>query len=101
MITETAHDVFWLARYAHNTLDPLLRQARELEPSLSFGIEMLFNTEACPFTKTHHLIINSHWNRGGMFIQTTTIRTPEQIDALAGKVGDWIAAGCPALARSL
>ena len=42
MTTLTDHDVFWLARYAHNTLAPLFAEVKAIEPSLRFSIELAF-----------------------------------------------------------
>lgn len=51
------HDVFWLARYAHNTLAPLIKAAQQYEPSVTHSIEMAFDHADAPYHKQPHLTI--------------------------------------------
>ncbi|WP_346924636.1 hypothetical protein [uncultured Arthrobacter sp.] len=82
MTTPTDHDVFWLARYAYNTLAPLIAEAKSIEPSIRFSLEMRF-----PNTETHHgdgsIAAYAHWDRDDMFLYTPAQRTKADIDKLA------------------
>lgn len=85
------HEVFWLARYAHNTLAPLLKEAREYEPSMDFTIQMAFCNEDSPFHKYSHIVVSSHWKRDGMFHLSTTLTDKGGVDHVASNVRDFIA----------
>jgi hypothetical protein len=87
---ETAHDVFWLARHAHNTLAPLITAAQQYEPSINLHIEMNFCDANSPFSKNNSIGVDSHWKRGGMFHQGIQITTQAQIARIAAKVQDFI-----------
>jgi hypothetical protein len=82
----TSHDIFWLARYAHNTLAPVFAQAKAIEPSLQFQIEITFADEDSKFSHENHITIASHWGRDGMFQYSTWLRTKADVDRFAAKV---------------
>lgn len=80
------NDVFWLARYAFNTLNPLVEEAKAIEPSIQFHLELGFADADSEFQKDNHVNCVSHWGRDGMFFQTWHHQTKSDIDALAKKV---------------
>lgn len=82
----TAHDIFFLARMAHNTLDPLFKAARQYEPSVFPRIEMDFGGTDGPYHGYHHITIVSHWKREGMFLQSVALTSKDDIDKVAAKV---------------
>ncbi len=86
MATLTDHDVFWLARYAHNTLAPLMDEAKAIEPSIQFHLELAFADADSKFQQDNHVNFLSHWGRDGMFLQTWHHRTKADIDKLAEQV---------------
>ncbi|MDQ5860643.1 MAG: hypothetical protein M3536_00060 [Actinomycetota bacterium] len=98
----TAHDIFWLARYAHNVTAPLFAQAKAIEPTISFSIEINFSEPGARFFETHAIVISAWWIRDGMFQMSSRLETKEAVDRFAAKVeGDvanlqpletWIAA---------
>ena len=84
---ESAHDVFWLARYAHNTLDPLFKAARQYEPSLYLVMQMNFSGA----TLTENSVsVFGHWDRDRMFLYAPTLRTTAGVDKAAAKVQKFI-----------
>jgi len=80
------NDVFWLARYAHNTLAPLFAEAKAIEPSIQFHLELAFADTDSKFQKDNHVNVVSHWGRDGMFLQTWHHRTKHDIDKVAEQV---------------
>lgn len=88
--TITDHEVFQLARYAHNTLAPLVDEARQYEPSVTLHIEMSFCNEDSPHHNYNNVGVNSHWKRGGMFHQGICLTTAGEVDDIAKKVRDFI-----------
>lgn len=88
MTTLTDHEVFWLARYAHNTLAPVVAEARKYAPSIQFDIEMSFCTEDSPFHKVNHVTV---WVRAkgqphSSVAHETVMTTRAQVDALVERV---------------
>lgn len=90
MKIETAHDVFWLARYAHNTLDPLFKAARQYEQGLYPRIEMDFCSTNAPYHGYPHITVTSHWKRPGMFLQEICLTTKADVDRAAAKLQAFI-----------
>jgi len=81
----SSHDIFWLARYAHNTLAPVFAQAKTVEPSLQFQIKITFADEDSKFSKENHITVASHWGRDGMFQLSSWLRTKADVDRFAAK----------------
>lgn len=90
MKTNTDHEVFWLARYTHNTLAPLIAEAKAIEPSIRLSIELAFANPSKPFTHGH-VNVYAHWDRDKMFLYDMRHRTKVDIDKLADQVKDKIA----------
>jgi len=86
------HEVFWLARYAHNQLAPLFAEVKALDSSIRFSIEMVFANPDRPYTEGH-LEVRGHWarNKPVMFLQKGHLFTKADIDQLAQVVKDKIA----------
>lgn len=78
----TQHDIFWLSRYAHNKLAPLFAQAKAIEPTVFFSIEMTFS-EAPATWDSSHISVMSHWKRKGMFQHSYCLKTQADVDRLA------------------
>jgi hypothetical protein len=85
----SAHDVFWLARHAHNTLDPLFKEARQSEPTIHFILNLNFAAEH-PVYKADSLGIMGHWDKEGMFIFQPRLHTPEDVAKVAAKIQEFI-----------
>lgn len=85
MTTLNDHEVFWLARYAHNKLAPLFKEAKTVDLTTKFNIEMRFQN---PDTKHQvgSIMVISHWDRGGMFQYTDNLHTKADIDKLVIKI---------------
>lgn len=88
----TSHDIFWLARYAHNTLAPLVKLARDYEPSFTFSVGMNFDHPDAPYLKYHHLdiYVRAEGQSNTILTSTHAATTTDQIDGLAAKVRDFI-----------
>lgn len=84
--TITAHDVFWLARYTHNALQPLIVQAREVDPSIRFHVEMSFDEGATHGQKFNNISVSSHWASHGMFLYEICLTTKEEVDRMADRM---------------
>jgi hypothetical protein len=89
---ESAHDVFWLARYAHNTLDPLVKAAKQYDPTIQWSIELVFADKDSHFAKDNHIDLKAHWKRDRpiMLFQSTHRYTKADVDAVAAKVQAFI-----------
>ena len=85
------NDVFWLARYAHNTLAPLFAEVKAIEPSLQFHIEMCFADSDSKYQQNSHINVFAHWSRAGMLQQDYGLKTKQDIDKLANTIKDKIA----------
>lgn len=85
MSTLTDHDVFWLARYAHNTLAPLFAEAQQVEPTTKFDIDMNFHNPSAELADGY-INIYGHWKRDGMFLYSTRSHSTADIDKLAVKI---------------
>ena len=79
------NDTFWLARYAHTQLAPLFEQAKTIEPSLMFAIQLTF-ADAESAYHGDHVSVYAHWDRKGMFQYSMWHRTKEDVDQFAAKV---------------
>ncbi|HEY8700081.1 MAG TPA: hypothetical protein VIM08_03800 [Arthrobacter sp.] len=84
---QNPNDIFWLARYAHNQTASLFEQAKAVEPSTDFRINIEFCDVATVY-KGNHIGINSHWNRKEplMFQQSTWLYTKADVDRFAAKL---------------
>lgn len=78
-----AQDLFWLAHYTYNTLNPLVEEAKAIEPSVQFGIETTFGHEAAAFNKAHKVKVELHWSRDGMLAQSWSLKTKAEVDQFA------------------
>ena len=88
---DNAHDTFWLGRYAHNKLAPLFTQAKAIEPSIQFIIELTFADKESMYSKENHINVASHWSRDGMFQMSSWLRDKDDVDRFAAKVKDDVA----------
>lgn len=84
--TLTSHYVFWLARYAHNKLQPLFNELREIEPSIYTEIGLRFPTSDSVYPGLNGIQVSVHWKREGMFLHSSSLRSADEIDALAVEV---------------
>jgi tRNA nucleotidyltransferase (CCA-adding enzyme) len=86
-----AHDLFFLAHYAYNTLNPLVEEAKAIDPSVQLGLDVTFGHEAAAYTKAHKVTVEVHWGREGMLARSTNLKTKTDVDLFAdvlrGKVG--------------
>lgn len=82
----SAHEIFWLAHYAYNTLNPLLNEARKIEPSIGLRIEIDTAAKARGRNQNSSLSIVCHWDRERMFLFEHTLTSKEDIDAVAEQV---------------
>ena len=94
MKIESAHDVFWLARYAHNTIDPLITAAQQYDPSATLEIQMGFYHADSPYFGQPHLTIavraKSQPNQIMAYSTGRLVATTAQVDAEATKVQAFI-----------
>jgi len=92
MSTPTDHDIFWLARYAHNKLAPLFAEVKTLEPQIRFSIEMVFANPDRPYTEGF-VTVYGHWTRKEplMFLSASRQHSKADIDLVAELVRDKIA----------
>lgn len=81
-----ANDLFWLARYAHNTLAPLFNEAKAIVPTIQFHIELNFADADSAHNKYNSLNVASHWSRSDMFVHSICNQTKADIDQLAERV---------------
>lgn len=85
-----AHEVFWLARYAHNTLAPLIKAAQQYEPSIRLSIVSRFDSQASNQAIDNSIEAVAHWGRPGMFFMSGVIRDKNQLAHWAAKVQTFI-----------
>lgn len=83
------NEVFWLARYAHNTLAPLFKEAQAIEPSIKYTIEMHFYNPEVRFTGS--IGVYAHWDRPGMFLHTLSQKSKADIDTVARSLREKLA----------
>lgn len=85
-----AQDLFWLAHYAYNTINPLVDEAKAIEPTIQLGLDVTFGHEGAVFTKTHSVKAEIHWERDGMLAQSLRLKDTTDVDrfaeSLRGKV---------------
>lgn len=82
----TDHELFWLARYAHNTLSPLFSELRKIEPSIHVTIASVFTTKDSLYNLLGGVSVDVHWARDSMFLQSSGHSSKEDIDRLAVRV---------------
>lgn len=78
-----AHDLFFLTHYAYNILNPLVEEAKAIEPSTQLSIEATFGHEDAAFTKVHTVNVNIHWKRRGMLAQSFRLLDKDDVDDFA------------------
>lgn len=78
-----AHDLFFLAHYAYNTLNPLVDEAKAFEPSVQLGLDVTFGHEDAVFTKTHRIVADVHWSRDGMVGRSYQLHNKTDVDLFA------------------
>lgn len=88
-VHQNPNDLFWLARYAHNTLAPLIEVAKQYEPSIHLKIEMEF-TEGHKVYQGNSLGIMGHWVRTDMFMYRPFSTTKDDVDRAAKFIREWI-----------
>lgn len=96
----SAHDVFWLARHAHNILDPLFREARQFDSTIHFILNLNFADEH-PVYKSNSVGVYAHWAKEGMFIYQPHLYTTADVDKVAAKVQEFICSEQVAIAAAL
>jgi hypothetical protein len=80
-----------LAQYAYTRVAPLFAQAKTVDPSIQFKIELDFADTDSVIYKDNHLHISAHWSRDGMFQWSRFLRTMEDVDAYAAALADDVA----------
>lgn len=97
------NDIFWLARYAHNTVAPLIAEAQQYEKSISFKIELRFASADGSYPKTDAVNVLGFWERDRplMFLHENGLTTKEAVDKVAAKVQEFINAEQAAIVVAL
>jgi hypothetical protein len=80
-----------LAQYAYTRVAPLFAQAKVIDPSIQFKLELNFADKDSVIFKDNHLHILSHWSRDGMFQYSRFLRTMEDVDAYAAHLAEDVA----------
>jgi len=91
MSTSNPNTILALAQYAYTRVAPLFAQAKTVDPSIQFRLELNFADEASIIYKDNHLHVSSHWSRDGMFQWSRSLRTMEDVDAYAAALADDVA----------
>jgi hypothetical protein len=78
-----AQDLFFLAHYAYNTLNPLVDEAKAIEPSIQLGINAVFGHDKAVHTKVHHVEAAIHWKRDGMLALSNRLHNKSEVDLFA------------------
>lgn len=86
-----AQDTFWLVHYTYNTINPLVEEAKAIEPSAQLSIHTTFGHEGAAFQKDHMIEAHLHWSREGMLALGYGIRTKADVDKFAGELQTKIA----------
>ena len=97
---QNPNDTFWLARYAHNTLAPLIEAARQYEPEIHYSIQVTFDVEQTYRAAGSYLAIHAHWTRPLMLLHESNLTTKADVDKAAAKVQTFIDAEQAALEAS-
>jgi len=95
-MVNTTHDtkpnaVLALAQYAYTRVEPLFAQAKAVEPSIQFDIDLVFADERSVYHKEAHLQVSSHWNRDGMFQMSSHLQSMADVDLFASNLTDDVA----------
>jgi hypothetical protein len=77
------NDLFWLARYAYHTLNPLVDEAKAIEPSTQLSIELTFGHGIAAHTKVPKLAVAIHWGRDGMLALSSYLIYKTDVDLFA------------------
>jgi rRNA pseudouridine-1189 N-methylase Emg1 (Nep1/Mra1 family) len=83
--------VLALAQYAYTRVEPLFAQAKAVEPSIQFDIDLVFADKDSVYNHESHLRVYSHWNRDGMFQHSGWIESMDDVDLFASKLADDVA----------
>jgi hypothetical protein len=78
-----AQDLFFLAHYAYNTLNPLVDEAKAIEPSTQFSIHTVLGHENAVHWKVGHIEVALHWKRAGMLALSSCLRNKTDVDLFA------------------
>jgi hypothetical protein len=78
-----AQDLFFLAHYAFNTLNPLVDEAKAIEPSTQFSIHTVLGHENAVHWKVGHIEVALHWKRAGMLALSSCLRNKTDVDLFA------------------
>lgn len=89
-VHKNPNDTFWLARYARNTLEPLIKVARTHEPSIHYNLTLGFDIERTYRLEGSALDIHVHWDRNGMLVHQNWITTKDGVDLSARIIRDFI-----------
>lgn len=83
--------VLALAQYAYTRVEPLFAQAKTIEPSVQFSIELVFADDDSAYANESHVRIYSHWKRTRMFQWSDWLQSMEDVDRYAAKLADDVA----------
>lgn len=85
-IQDNVHDLFWLAHYAHRTFAPIFADAKKIEPSLQYSIEVSVADKDSIYYKQNHVSVSAHWSREGMLVQAGHLESTDDVDRVAAYI---------------
>jgi hypothetical protein len=75
-----AQDLFWLAHYTFNSINPLVEEAKAVEPTIQLGIDVTFGHPEAWHTKEPKVTVAVHWSRDGMLAWSPQLKTKADVD---------------------
>jgi len=78
-----AQDLFFLAHYTYNVINPLMQEAQTIEPSVVLTLDTIFAHSEAPYSKDHRVEAHLHWKREGMFALSSGLRNKADVDKFA------------------
>lgn len=77
------NDLFWLTHYTYNILNPLVEEAKVIEPTVQLSIEATFGHSESAYNKAPKVGAYIHWGRAEMLLYAPCQRTKADIDRVA------------------
>jgi hypothetical protein len=87
--------VLALAQYTYTRTEPLFAQAKKIEPSIEFSIDMSFADESSVHLHESSIFVKAWWKRDSMFQQSSPLRSTDDVDQFAAKLAADVAALAP------
>ena len=75
-----AQDLFWLAHYTFNSINPLVEEAKAIEPTIHLGLDVTFGHPEAWHTKEPKVTASIHWSRDGMLAWSPQLKTKADVD---------------------